>query len=241
MSEKEGEEKASPIAAFMKSENKWVALARELIWVAAVVGGIALLLFVVSGTWPAVVTIESESMVPNMKVGDLVFVVAYDRWGDLQSREEGQASGYVKFGDNGDVIVYRPNGASSVHPIIHRAMEWVEPGETVAVQSGKNSTQYTAPSAGYITKGDNNRVIDQLGWMNYRGLGQIEPVKKEYIVGKALFTIPLLGYLPLNIVPVAIIIVAILIVHELYLRRREKMAEPDKKPKKAGSKTGPKK
>ncbi|HII76006.1 MAG TPA: S26 family signal peptidase, partial [Methanolinea sp.] len=51
---------------FRKSENPWVSLARELAWVAAVVGGIALALFLVSGTWPAVVTIESESMVPNM-------------------------------------------------------------------------------------------------------------------------------------------------------------------------------
>ncbi|MCK7507936.1 MAG: S26 family signal peptidase [Desulfobacterales bacterium] len=49
------------------------------IWVVAVVGCIALALFLICGTWPAVVTIESESMVPNMNVGDLVVVVQKDR------------------------------------------------------------------------------------------------------------------------------------------------------------------
>ena len=216
----------------MKSENKVISLVRELLWVAAVVGVIALILFGVSGTWPAVVTIESESMVPHMNVGDLVFVVAKDRFGDLQSREEGIATGTVKFGDYGDVIVYKPNGASSVHPIIHRALVYVNAGETIQVPSGNNLTTYTAPSEGYITKGDNNRVTDQLGWNDYRGLGRIAPVKNEWVVGKALFTVPILGYLPLNIVPVAAIVIAILVVHELYMSRREKMAGPAKKSRK---------
>ncbi|MDN5341082.1 MAG: signal peptidase, partial [Euryarchaeota archaeon] len=80
---------ASAIRAFRESDRPVVSLARDLLWVAAVVGGIALALFLFSGTWPAVVTIESESMVPNMNVGDLVLVVDEDRFGPLTTWAEG--------------------------------------------------------------------------------------------------------------------------------------------------------
>ncbi|HOI14555.1 MAG TPA: S26 family signal peptidase, partial [Methanoculleus sp.] len=57
---------ASTLTAFRESDHPVISLARDLLWVVAVVGGIALLLYLFAGTWPAVVTIESESMVPNM-------------------------------------------------------------------------------------------------------------------------------------------------------------------------------
>ncbi len=258
---------------FRKSDSKGVAILKELAWVVASVGGIALLLFLISGTWPAVVTIESESMVPHMNVGDLVFVVSADRYGELQSWTEGKESGYKKFGDYGDILIYRPNGAEnspipiplisgSVHPIIHRAMGWTGEGETIPkylnLYRGQASpviylpakiedqklvlengtviddttaspdigyivpTNVTAANSGYITKGDNNLVSDQGGYLSRRDLGIIQPVEKEWIVGKALFTVPLLGYIPLNIVPVAIAIVVIMILWEMYAKRNEK-------------------
>ncbi len=40
----------------------------------------------------------------------------------------------------------------------------------------------------------------------------IEPVKDEWIIGKALFSIPLVGYLPLHIIEVTIIIVVIMVI-----------------------------
>lgn len=257
---------------FRNSENGWVSTARELLWVAVVVGGIALALFLVSGTWPAVVTIESESMVPNMQVGDLVFVVSADRFGDLQSWTEGKETGYRKFGDFGDVLIYRPNDAPNppvyipfvtkgVHPIIHRGMDSIEPGERVpkyynlyrgqatpvrylparientslvledgTVITNENAnpengylvlTNATAQNGGYITKGDNNQVSDQGGYLSSVEGETILPVKKEWIVGKALFTVPLLGYLPLNIVPVAIILIALMLVWEYYAGKKE--------------------
>lgn len=226
--------KPSLLETFRNSENKWIALARELIIVAVVVGAIALGLFLVSGTWPAVVTIESESMVPNMNVGDLVFVVSADRFGDLQTWKEGQVTGYRKFDDYGDVIIYKPNGASSVHPIIHRAMVWAEVGQSFQISTGNLNYTYTAPHAGYITKGDNNLVIDQTGWESgYRGLGPLEPVKDEWLVGKALFAIPLIGYLPLNIVPVAIILIAAMLIYEYYMdRKKDTQKKSGKKAKK---------
>ncbi len=214
---------------FRKSDNQAITLARELVWVAAVVGGIALVLFLVCGTWPAVVTIESESMVPNMNVGDLVLVVQQDRFGELQTWTDGKQDGYMKFGDYGDVIVYKPNGASNVHPIIHRTRTWAEEGDRISYTTGaevQNSTKaYIAPHSGFITKGDNNAVIDQGAWTNYRGLGPIQPVEKEWVIGKAVFAIPLLGYLPLNIVPIAIIIVIAMVLYEVYTRTRKEQKE----------------
>jgi signal peptidase len=295
------------IADFRSSDHWAVSLVRDILWMVAVVGGIALGLYLICGTWPAVVTIESGSMSPHMNVGDLVVVVAPDRFGALQTWEVGNASGYKKFGDYGDVIIYRPNGVtdfwasigvlplSKQHPIIHRAMTWIDAGEPlplylniyrgnatpvayvplvistttlsgyqVLYPSGMNlpanlsagqqdipirvpagrvilPSVYNTPGAGYIlssgmntshggyiSKGDNNPASDQ-GYLAVAGAGEVEPTEKNWVIGKALFTIPLVGLLPLHIVPVIIVIVAIMVVHELYLRRKEKLAEKPEK------------
>lgn len=211
------------ILTFWRSEEQIPSACREIVSVLVTVGAIVLVLLIICGTWPAVVTIESESMVPHMNKGDLVLVVAPDRYGSLQSKEEGNISGYAKFEMPGDVIIYKPNGNTVLHPIIHRAMIWVDKGEQIIVSSGQQQFVYTAPHEGYITKGDNNPVIDQIGWTNYRGTGgPIEPVKKEWIIGKAFYAIPVVGYLPLNIIPVIIIVIAVMVIHELYLRSRAK-------------------
>jgi len=207
------------LSAFRTSSHPVVSLLRDLVWVVGVVGAIALILFLVAGTWPAVVTIESESMVPNMNVGDLVLVVDKDRYGEFQTWAEGNTTGYRSFGDFGDVIIYRPNGADSVHPIIHRAMVWVDASDV--------EQYYDNPHAGYITRGDNNPVADQGTY--YPGIGVIEPVKEEWIVGKALFSVPIVGYLPLNIVPFAIIVILIIIIHDFVLGRRGRDEQPRQK------------
>ena len=296
---------------FRTSDHWAVSLARDLIWVVAVVGCIALALYLICGTWPAVVTIESESMVPNMNVGDLVVVVQKDRFGDLQTWDDGKKSGYKKFGDYGDVIIYRPNGLTDMwasigllplskaqHPIIHRAMTWTNAGQPVPsyiniyrgkvtptgylplTVSGQTANGYQilstgagAPPAanfttgtkdlimktpqgnyvlpadavipnsgyvrdtntlathgGYITKGDNNILSDQ-GYLTIPGTGTVEPVAKEWVIGKALFTVPYVGLLPLHIVEVIIVVIIIMVLHELYLRRKEEAAiqKPQKK------------
>ena len=232
------------ISQFRESDHWGVSLARDLLWIVAVVGGIALALFLISGTWPAVVTIESQSMVPHMNVGDLVVVVEKDRFGTLQTWVQGNKTGYKKFEDFGDVIIYQPNGAknpvvpipflsSGVHPIIHRAMVKADTADLPGYLQLdlENISKYYVPHGGYITKGDNNKNIDQVAV--YQGLGVIEPVKDEWIIGKALFTIPLVGYLPLHIVEVTIIIIVLMIIHELYLRSSEdKTKNPKKKDRK---------
>jgi signal peptidase len=301
------------IDQFRTSDHWAVSLARDLLWVVAVVGSIALALFLICGTWPAVVTIESESMVPHMNVGDLVVVVQKDRFGDLQTWDDGKMSGYMKFGDYGDVIIYRPNGATDFwasigllplstaqHPIIHRAMTWTDAGQPVPsylnIYRGKvtptdylpltlsgeitngyqilttgngapaanftpgtkdlimktpqgnyvlpadalipnagfvRNTDTTATHGGYITKGDNNNFSDQ-GYLVIPGTGTVEPVAKEWVVGKALFTVPYVGLLPLHIGEVIIVVIIIMVLHELYLRRKEK--EMNEKPQTKGGK-----
>ncbi|MBN2734452.1 MAG: S26 family signal peptidase [Methanomicrobiaceae archaeon] len=217
-SKKKGQnDKTNPLKKFLNSSEPIPAIIRDIAWVLCAVGIIALLLIIFSGTWPAVVAVESESMVPNMNVGDLVFVVAPDRYGELCTWEDGIITGYGKFNEYpdrqgntvyGDVIIYKPNGDESIHPIIHRAVGWYE----------QNATTPDINS-GYITKGDNNQIYDQLSGIV--GVGVIKPVKEEWIIGKALFSVPFIGYAPLHLFEFAIILIVIMIIHELYLRQRE--------------------
>jgi signal peptidase len=230
MAAKSGTEPLSiKIKKFWQSEEQIPSAVREIVSVLVTVGIIVAILFLVCGTWPAIVTIESESMVPNMNVGDLVLVMAADRLSPLQSMAEGNGTGYEKFGMKGDVIIFRPNGNTELHPIIHRALFWVDAGPTnISYREYDRTTgsyvtrQYIAPNAGYITKGDNNPVIDQTGFgNNYRGLGSpILPIKEEWLVGKAIYSVPYVGYLPLNIGPVIVIVIVLMALHELFLRYR---------------------
>lgn len=301
---------------FRTSEHWAVSLARDILWMAAVVGGIALALYLLCGTWPAVVTIESGSMEPHMNIGDLVVVVAPDRFGPLQTWEEGKISGYKKFDDYGDVMIYRPNGItdfwasigvlplSKQHPIIHRSMTWVDAGQPqpsflnmyrgavtptdyvplktstltvegyqvlytgttspggnlttsprdVVIRTGtgnylipsayvSNTTGYIrmtdtiAPHGGYISKGDNNAASDQ-GYLSVPGAGEITPSQKDWVIGKALFTIPLVGLLPLHIWEVIIVLVVVMLLYEWYVRSK---TEGDGKKGSKSSKTSQKK
>jgi signal peptidase len=229
-------------ARFRTSDHWALSLIRDIIWLMAVVGGIALALYLICGTWPAVVAIESKSMDPHMKIGDLVVVIDKDRFGDLQTWAGGKTTGYRKFEDYGDVIIYQPNGARNqvvpiplisggVHPVIHRAIDKVDTEqlpEYLALDLA-NISKFYKPHGGYITKGDNNRRIDQVSII--QGVGVIEPVKDEWIIGKALFTVPLIGYLPLNIVWVTVIVIILMLLHEWYLHSLEEKEERPRKKK----------
>ena len=82
------------------------------------------------------------------------------------------------------------------------------------------NTSNATSHGGYITKGDNNNFSDQ-GSLVFAGTGPVEPVQKDWVVGKALFAIPLVGLLPLNIVPVIIVVIILMVLYELWLRRQE--------------------
>ena len=177
------------IRKFKESNNFWIGLLRDFLFVAAVVAIFSSVSYTTLGLWTPMVAVESGSMIPHIQIGDIIFVESIDRT-EIVTYEDGKNSDYTSFDDYGDVILYRPYGKEGVTPIIHRARYYVEKGEPV--WNGGPA----APHAGYITKGDNTRTnpsFDQQGGISYN-----QPVKKEWVIGKARFKrIPLLGCISL--------------------------------------------
>ncbi len=169
------------INSFLRSDNYWVGLARDIVFVLIIVGILASIVYSYSGTLTPLVAVESGSMEPNINIGDIVFI---QKSTDIVTYQEGKSKNYATFGNYGDVIVYRPNGDAHRTPIIHRAMYRVNVGDTLP--NGQRATQ-----AGYVTKGDHNLDYDQP--FLYGGAPIVYPVKPEWIVGKAKFSVPYLG------------------------------------------------
>lgn len=194
---------------FVRTDDGTVVAVRDILTSVAIVAAIGLLLFGLSGIWPPLVAVESGSMEPNMYRGDLIFVVADDRFvGDDPVAETGvvtkydAADGDGRFGDTGDVIIFRPAGGEGT-PVIHRAHFWVESGENwVETQANPeyvdgdscDDLEYCpAPHDGFVTKGDANPGYDQAGYG-----AQTTVVSPDWITGKGLFRIPWLGYVRLT-------------------------------------------
>jgi len=176
---------------FLKSDNYWVGLARDILFVLIIVGVLASIIYSYSGTFTPFVAVESGSMEPNINVGDIVFI---QKSTDIVTYQEGKSMNHTTFGNYGDVIVYKPDGDNNRTPIIHRAMYWVNVGGPLP--NGQKATQ-----SGYITKGDHNVDYDQP--MLFGGAPIVLPVKPEWIVGKAKFRVPYIGNIRL-IIPTVI-------------------------------------
>jgi signal peptidase I len=170
------------VNTFMKSENFWISLARDLLFAFASVGAIALVLFVYAGVWPPMVSVDGLSMYPDMHDGDLILIQGIGR-APITTYDAGRAGGYMTFGNYGDVIVYQPFGQKNMTPVIHRALYYVNASEPMW------DGAIAAPNAGYITQGDNNFLFDQSS-----GVCPNTPVKEDWILGVAKFRIPYLGY-----------------------------------------------
>ncbi|MDO5843901.1 MAG: S26 family signal peptidase [Methanocorpusculum sp.] len=185
------------------------SMIKDIIIVLCAVAVIGIALFAVSGTCPALVAVESGSMEPNIQTYSLVFVSEENRFGDLITMAQAELTDAdKKFNGYGDVIVYMPDGISGVTPIIHRAIGYV------SVDGAKElGFEGNAAHAGYITKGDNNPIIDQMG--THQVYGRLQPVKEEWIIGKAVFAIPMAGWIPLHIWQSILVVIGILIVYEL--------------------------
>lgn len=177
------------IKKFNESENFWVGLLRDFIFVISVVAIFASVSQIALGLWAPMVAVESGSMIPHIQIGDIIIVESVERT-QIISFEEGKKTDYKSFDDYGDVILYRPYGREGVTPIIHRAMYYVEKGEPMWAGGSP------APHAGYITKGDNtntNPSYDQQGSISY-----LQPIKKDWVIGVARFyRVPVLGYVSL--------------------------------------------
>ena len=192
------------------TDSAAVALARDVVVSLVVVVGVGLLLYAISGVWPPLVAVESDSMDPHLQKGDLVLVVENGRFAPdfaaadtgVVTAESGAEHDYYRFGGAGDVIVYQPNGVDATTPIIHRARLYVEKGENwydradptiVEADSCEGLPACPAPSTGFITKGDNpvtNDYYDQ-----QRGISTV--VEPEWVRGRAVLRIPWLGWIRL--------------------------------------------
>lgn len=198
----------NPIGWFLNTRNGSVLLFKDVASSIAIVAVIGLMLFTISGVWPPLVAIESGSMEPHMQKGDLVFLMENERLASsdavaagVVTHEVGQETGYTKFGDYGDVIIFRPDGQERT-PIIHRAHLYVEEGENwydraddqhLQVNSCDDLRTCPAPHDGFVTKGDNpttNRHYDQDN--------RYQVVKPEWVEGTAEVRAPYLGCIRLE-------------------------------------------
>jgi signal peptidase len=112
-------------------ENFWKGLGRDaliaVIIVALFLGG----LYLYAGVWPPLVVVESSSMEHGSQAsslgvidtGDMVFQQVVSTRSAVITYVEGRASGYMTYGDYGDVIIFRRVGTPT--PIIHRAIMFV--------------------------------------------------------------------------------------------------------------------
>ena len=118
------------MTAFMKKGTKETIVAAGI--ALAVVGGGFACLFVYSGMFSPFFVIESGSMMHSdrssvgiIDTGDMVVVRSADKVG-IKTYVDGYNSGYKKFGDYGDVMVYERHDPAGGNPVIHRAVIWLE-------------------------------------------------------------------------------------------------------------------
>ncbi|MDS0260223.1 S26 family signal peptidase [Haloarcula sp. S1CR25-12] len=180
---------------------------REVVTIVASVLVLGVSVVAISGVWPPLMAIESGSMEPHIDTGDMVYVVAEDRFPGPGARHgvvtaaAAEESGYDRFGQPGDVILYEPNGNDDRTPIIHRAMFYVESGENWydrtdpdAVGGAESCVELThcpAPHDGFVTRGDANGKYDQVRPT------ESTVVRPRWVIGTAEARVPELGWLRL--------------------------------------------
>jgi len=168
------------------------------------------------------VAIESGSMehpdspfgrLGTIDAGDMVLVQKVTKQSDVipskvaQNNNNSDAYFYSNYGD---VIIYRPMGRTDVSQIIHRAMCWVNVTTygahtyyTIPEYGIENESMITIPElglynfpsrqnlawthSGFLTKGDNNDITDQATNICP------QPIKVEWVSGKARSEIPWVG------------------------------------------------
>ncbi|MDO9537656.1 MAG: S26 family signal peptidase [Thermoplasmata archaeon] len=143
---------------------------------------IMLALFAYCGIWPPMVVVESGSMqrhndtsvIGVIDTGDMVFVKKVNGVDDVVTYVDGEATGYSKYGNYGDVIIYRPNGmteeidGSAVIPIIHRPVVWIDinTSKVSPMANGIDFDNYTfdIPSLGLYGTTENILLSDYGFW-----------------------------------------------------------------------------
>ena len=207
---------------FWRSDNSKISLVRDVLIALMLVLVLLMILWVYTGQWfgAPMVAIESGSMMHldepfgrmgTIDAGDMVLLVKVNSLSDISTQIAKDSNNY-HYGDYGDVIVYRPYGNSDEDQIIHRAMCWVEYNEesrTYTVEGydlydetsitiselGLTNYKPDNPHSGFITKGDNPVTNDR----SDQAAGGIcdEPIKLEWVSGKARGELPWIGTLNL--------------------------------------------
>ena len=204
----------------MEIKQKTLLLIRDILISVGIVGVILAALWGYTGQFPdsPMVVVTSGSMMhddsPFGKIGtidpgDLVLVKKINDADNIKTRGElgNPVTGHKTYSDYGDVIIYYPMGNKDRVPIIHRAICWVnlnrdgsytiEEYEMYNVQSITISelhlSNYKPRNSGFITKGDNNEYPDQIP---NGGISE-QPIKIEWIVGKARGELPWFGLIKL--------------------------------------------
>ena len=210
------------ILQFWRSDNEKISLLRDILVALMAVLIVLLILWTYTGQWFAapMVAIESGSMehdnspfgrLGTIDAGDMVLVQKVYTKSDLithggnfgGAKEKEDPSNFF-YGDWGDVVIYKPLGRDDVSQIIHRAICWIEYNDdnTYSIKEygienvdsitinelGLNN--YRPSHSGFITQGDNpltNDRCDQSG-----GICS-EPIKLEWISGKARCELPWIG------------------------------------------------
>ena len=216
---------------FWRSDNKKIALFRDIAVALLAVLVVLLLLWTYTGQWftAPIVAIESGSMehtnspfgrLGPIDAGDMVLVQKVYNRNDVVVRGGNLGGAKAKeccrtYGDYGDVIVYHPDGNMETTPIIHRAMCWVDVEiingthyytinefgvyqETslgsipeLGLDEQKNDGSPNWSHSGFLTKGDHNDLFDNLPDAGVEKSTQ--PIKLEWISGKARLEIPWFG------------------------------------------------
>ncbi len=207
---------------FWRSDDSKISLIRDIIVALILVLIILTALWAYTGQWlgTPMVAIESGSMMHlnepfgrfgTINAGDMVLLVKVNSRNDIVTQIDRDPNNYY-YGNFGDVIVYRPYGDENRDQIIHRVMCWIEYNEeqetfTVEGYNVINKTSITIdelglknyipnpPHSGYITKGDNPVTNDRAD----QSPGGIcdQPIKLEWISGKARCELPWIGTLNL--------------------------------------------
>lgn len=208
---------------FWKSDDEKISIIRDILTAFLVVFIILVVLWSYTGQWfgAPMVAIESGSMMHNeegfgrigyIDAGDMVLLVKVNEKNDILTRgsnfggEKAKGlGGYQSYGDYGDVIIYKKYGRTDEDQIIHRAICWIEyddidntysvieygiDGASSVTINELGLNNYKPTHSGFITQGDNpitNDRCDQAG-----GICS-EPIKTEWITGKARFELPWIG------------------------------------------------
>lgn len=205
----------------LEINEKVLLTIRDVLAAVAIVGILLAALWAYTGQFPntPMVVVTSGSMMhadaPYGKIGtidpgDLILVKKISGRDDVITRgaRNNPMTHHRTYGDYGDVIIYYPMGNKERTPIIHRAICWVEykGGKYTVKEYGIENAStisiselhlfdYEPTNSGFITKGDNNELPDQYS----SGGICAQPVKPEWIIGKARGELPWFGMIKLMI------------------------------------------